>query len=92
MSLEKMESLESKIRKAVEVIAELKEKNSELEKKVGDLKNELSSSQENMSLLKAEKEKVNEVIDENRKLIEERDTIKAKIENMISSLDQIDMA
>ena len=92
MSLEKMESLESKIRKAVEVIAELKEKNSELEKKVGDLKNELSSYQENMSLLKAEKEKVNEVIDENRKLIEERDTVKAKIENMISSLDQIDMA
>lgn len=91
MSLEKMEALESKIRKAVELISDLKEKNSNLERKIDELQRELSSQTENLSRLKEEKEKVDKVLDENRQLLEERDTIKTKIETMIASLDEIDL-
>lgn len=91
MDPQKLELLEARVLKAITEINRLREKNTRLEKEVQELKKQAADKDKQLSALQPDARKLEELSAESRQLLQERDTIRLKIESLLDKLEKIDI-
>lgn len=91
MSVEKLEQIESRLIKVMGLLADLKEKNSLLEKKVIELQGQLSSKEASINRANEQNLTIARLGEENKHLIQERKVVSEKIEQILENLREIEI-
>lgn len=91
MSVEKLEQIESRLIKVMGLLADLKEKNSLLEKKVIELQGQLSSKEASINRANDQSLTIARLGEENKQLIQERKVVSEKIEQILENLREIEI-
>ena len=91
MGIEKMELLEERLKKVIQVVSQLREKNAALEKRVNELQEALAQKTGELARYEEESGQVSTLQVEARTLLAEREQIRKKIESMLDNLESIDI-
>jgi predicted nucleic acid-binding Zn-ribbon protein len=91
MDLSKLELLESRINKVVQMLVKLKEDNTFLENQVQALQHEIAKKDEEINRLRQENEFLANQEEEFKQLSRERTIIKDRLEGMLETLNQLNI-
>ncbi len=89
MGVEKLDILEAKLLKLIENISDLKQKNNLLQEQIKDLQSEVSVKADEINQLSKENAELKQCSTESQRLLEERELIRSKIENMLHNLESV---
>lgn len=89
MGVEKLDILEAKLLKLIENISDLKQKNNLLQEQIKDLQSEVSVKADEINQLSRENAELKQCSTESQRLLEERELIRSKIENMLHNLESV---
>jgi len=91
MDLSKLELLESRITKMIQLLLKLKEQNTSLENQLNTLQHELAKKDEELNRLRRENEYLSNREEEFKQLSRERAIIKDRLEGMLETLSQLNI-
>lgn len=91
MSLEKIENLEGRIMKVLEVVRTLKQEKERLIQRVDDLEKELEERTEEVARAKADMEGVHALQEELERVTDERNRVRGKIGSLLEELEKVEI-
>lgn len=90
--IEALDLLQTRLTKMLDLLADLREQNSHLQSRVGDLEKEVSSKTDDLARLQEEQTRLLKVQEEHKQLVAEREMIRGKVEGMLKNLEKFDLA
>lgn len=90
--IEALDLLQTRLMKMLDLLAALREQNSHLQSRVGDLEKEVSSKTDDLARLQEEQTRLLKVQEEHKQLVAEREMIRGKVEGMLKNLEKFDLA
>lgn len=91
MSLEKIENLEGRIMKVLEVVKTLKYEKEELLRRVDALESELEARTEELARAKADIEGVQSLQEELERVTDERNRVRGRIGSLLDELEKVEI-
>ena len=91
-TMEHLKVLEEKINSLLSSVKQLREQNIRLTRDNKSLQEQLDEKGKSSGEIEDLKNKLKDIEEENRALLEERDSVKSRIEALISDLDSIDLS
>ena len=89
--IEALDVLQARLTRLLDVLAETREKNGQLQSRVGDLETEVTSKTEALSRLQEDHARLLQVQEEYKQLVAEREIIRGKVEGMLKNLEKFDL-
>lgn len=88
--MEQLKVLEERLQKILELVSRLKKENETLQSKNSALQTKLKESENVLNEVLKENAQLKEEKERSRKLVEDRDIIQSKIEEMLKSIEKIE--
>jgi predicted nuclease with TOPRIM domain len=89
--IEALDMLQTRLTRMLDLLAETREKNGQLQSRVGDLEKEVSSKTDELGRLQEEQARLLKVQEEHKQLVAEREIIRGKVEGMLKNLEKFDL-
>jgi chromosome segregation ATPase len=89
--IEALDVLQTRLTRMLDLLAETREKNGQLQSCVGDLEKEVSSKTDELGRLQEEQARLLKVQEEHKQLVAEREIIRGKVEGMLKNLEKFDL-
>jgi predicted nuclease with TOPRIM domain len=89
--IEALDVLQARLTKLLDMMAELREKNTNLQSRVDDLETEVTTKSDELGHLREDNSRLLKIQEEYKQLVAEREIVRTKVEGMLKHLEKFDL-
>jgi chromosome segregation ATPase len=90
--IEALDVLQTRLAKMLEIMAELREKNSSLQGRVEEIEKDVAAKSEELTRLHEDNARLQSIQEEYKQLVAEREIVRNKVEGMLKHLEKFELA
>jgi chromosome segregation ATPase len=89
--IEALDVLQARLTKLLDIMAELREKSTNLQSRVEDLEKEVATKSDELAHLREDNVRLQKVQEEYKQLVAEREIVRNKVEGMLKHLEKFEL-
>jgi chromosome segregation ATPase len=91
-AIEALDVLQGRLTSVLDMIAELREKSTQLQSRVEELEQDVSAKAHEITRLQDDQQRLLKIEEEHKQLAAEREIVRSKVEGMLKHLEKFDLA